>query len=303
MNSSSLSLVYAFITIGIWSTVATAFVLGLRGLDPYQLILVAAVVALLVLLLIQALRGRLAEFKSVGRADIRRALVLGAFNPVLYYILLFKGYEILPAQVAQPVNYTWTITLTLLAVPFLKQKLNRLDLAGMIVGYFGLVVIATGGRPVLPEKDQLIGIVYILAGTVIWAGYWLCNVKSRLSPLTTLCLNFACALPWALAACLVFSELPLNPALWPSLLAAAYVGASEMGLAFVTWLMALKLSSSAARLGSLVFLAPFISLIWISLILGEEIALSSVLGLGLIVAGALLQRIKSRPAAGKAKQK
>ena len=36
---------------------------------------------------------------------------LGLLNPVAYYLVLFKAYDLLPAQVAQPINYAWPIVL------------------------------------------------------------------------------------------------------------------------------------------------------------------------------------------------
>ena len=38
--------------------------------------------------------------------------------------MVIKAYDLLPAQVVQPINYTWVITLSLLAVPLLKQRLG-----------------------------------------------------------------------------------------------------------------------------------------------------------------------------------
>ena len=36
---------------------------------------------------------------------------MGLLNPVAYYLILFKAYTILPAQVAQPLNMIWPIVL------------------------------------------------------------------------------------------------------------------------------------------------------------------------------------------------
>lgn len=49
-------------------------------------------------------------------------ILLGAINPLAYYLVLFKSYDLLPASQAQPLNYSWAITLTLMAAVFLGQK-------------------------------------------------------------------------------------------------------------------------------------------------------------------------------------
>lgn len=290
MTPQGKAYLYGIATVGIWSTVATAFKLALRGLDPLQLLLVATAVSLLVLLGILALQGRLHLFARVPRAEWVRCALLGALNPFLYYILLFKAYDMLPAQVAQPVNYTWAITLTLLSVPLLGHRVSRGELVAVVVSYLGVVVIATRGDMAALGGGSLPGVVLALASTVVWALYWIGNARCTLDPVVGLALNFAFGLPLVTGAVLVFSHLPTVAGNATALLAAAYVGAFEMGIAFVLWLMALKLTTSAARIGNLIFFSPFLSLVFISLILGEQILPTTLAGLGLIVLGNVLQQ-------------
>jgi drug/metabolite transporter (DMT)-like permease len=71
-----------------------------------------------------------------------------------------------------------------------------------------------------------------------------------------------------------------------------------MGLTFVLWLSALRLSASTARIANLIFLSPFLSLLFIHLFVGEQIVPSTLVGLALIMGGLLVQRLKARTADG-----
>jgi len=82
---------------------------------------------------------------------------------------------------------------------------------------------------------------------------------------------------------------------WQGLLAATYVGLFEMGAAFVLWLLALKLTDDTARIGNLIFVAPFASLWLIATVLGEPIHRSVFVGLALIL-GALIVQQRGRRA-------
>ena len=82
----------------------------------------------------------------------------------------------------------------------------------------------------------------------------------------------------------------MPPASAEGLLAAAYVGVFEMGVSFVLWLSAMRLTTSAAKIGNLIFLSPFLSLLFISSILGEGIQATTYAGLVLILGGNLLQK-------------
>jgi drug/metabolite transporter (DMT)-like permease len=275
-------------TVLIWSTVATAFKIALRHLDHLQLLLVADAVSVLTLALILAVQGRLPLLRGLTRRELLRCALLGALNPFLYYVILFKAYSLLPAQVAQPLNYTWAITLSLLSVPLLGQKLTGRDLAAICVSYAGVVVLSTQGNLAALDFGSPLGVGLALGSTLIWALYWIGNTKSATDPVVALFLNFAFALPLVLGATLLFSEMP--PVSAEGLLAAAYVGVFEMGVSFVLWLSALRLTTSAARIGNLIFLSPFLSLLLISTVLGESIHATTYAGLVLILGGNLLQK-------------
>ncbi|NQT57150.1 MAG: EamA/RhaT family transporter, partial [Desulfobacteraceae bacterium] len=56
----------------------------------------------------------------------------------------------------------------------------------------------------------------------------------------------------------------------------------------------LKLSENTAKVGNLIFISPFISLVFIHFLVGEDILASTYIGLVLIVVGLIIQQIKSR---------
>lgn len=279
---------YGLGTVLIWSTVASAFKIALKSLDHFQLLLVADGVSIATLLCVLAAQGKLGLLRVLSRGELLKNAALGALNPFLYYLVLFKAYSLLPAQVAQPLNYTWAITLSLLSVPLLGQRLARRDLAAICVSYLGVLVLSTRGDVSGFGAVSLLGVGLALLSTLIWAGYWIGNTKNATDPVLALLLNFTAALPLILGATLVFSGLPG----WdnPGMLAAAYVGVFEMGVSFVLWLLAMRLTTSTARIGNLIFLAPFLSLALIHMILGEEIFPATYAGLALILAGNLLQQ-------------
>lgn len=279
---------YGLATVAMWSTVASAFKLSLAHLTPPQLLLYASLTSCVVLAAILAVRGRLGGLGRLTRAQWKRSLLLGALNPFLYYSVLFAAYDLLPAQEAQPLNYTWAITLSLLAVPLLGQKLRGRDLAALLLGYGGVVVIATHGDVLGLRFASPVGVALALGSTVIWALYWILGTKDDRDPVVGLLANFLCSLPLTFLAVLCFSD-PW-PVDWAGIAGAAYVGVFEMGLAFVTWLTALRCAENAARVANLIFLSPFLSLVLIHFFVGEAILPSTLIGLVLILAGLGVQR-------------
>ncbi|MHB1398982.1 MAG: DMT family transporter [Trichloromonadaceae bacterium] len=275
-----------------WSTVATAFKLSLRYLDPIQLLLYSCLASIVVLAAVLRLQGRFGLLFSYSRREYLQSLGLGLLNPLLYYLILLKAYDLLPAQEAQALNYTWALTLALLAVPLLKQRLGAREIAAGLVCYSGVLVISTRGDLAGFHFSNPLGVALALGSTVIWALYWIFNTRDRRDPVAGLLLNFLFALPFILLACLLFSD-PLVSDV-RGLLGALYVGVFEMGITYVLWLLALKRSANAARIGNLIFISPVFSLVFIHLLVGEEILPSTLVGLGLILAGLMIQKLGQR---------
>jgi len=280
---------YGVATVLCWATVATAFKMALSSLAVLQLIFYATLASALVLLAALYLQGRLNELLPTFRSHWRITLIAAGLNPLLYYLILFAAYDRLPAQIAQPINQTWVIVLTLMSVVILKQQMTARDLIAAAVCYGGVVLIATQGDWQLGSIQEPLGVLLALASTIIWASYWILNLRDTREPLLALCLNFLCAVPLALLACLLFSTPIVR--LDIGLAAAVYVGIFEMGLAFLCWSQALKLAENTSRVSNLVFLSPFLSLVLIHYILGEPIYSTTYLGLAIIVAGLLWQKM------------
>jgi drug/metabolite transporter (DMT)-like permease len=277
-----------------WSTVATAFKLALRYLDVFQLLFYASLVSAVALLAAVAARGRLSRLAAELRANPTYYLLMAALNPCLYYCVLLSAYDMLPAQQAQAINYTWAITLSLMAIPLLGQPMKARDVIAAAAGYFGVLVIATRGDLRSLEFDSLPGVALALLSTLLWAAYWIASARHPRDGTVALCLNFLIAVPMTALLCAAFSSLTV-PA-WQGLAAAAYVGLFEMGVTFLLWSAALRSATRVALVGNLIFLAPFLSLVFIQLVLREEIHVATLLGLCLIVPAALYQQMQ-RPAA------
>ena len=71
---------------------------------------------------------------------------MGFLNPFLYYVIVLKAYSLLPAQLAQPLNFIWPITLVLLSIPILKQKVSGKNMIAMLISFVGVYFIASKGN-------------------------------------------------------------------------------------------------------------------------------------------------------------
>lgn len=292
MKDQRLAMLSGLGAVLLWSTVATAFKLTLGYYTPLQMLLAACATSVVVLAVILALQGRLAAAFRLPARQYLQSLALGLINPCLYYLLLFGAFDRLPAQEAQPINYTWALVLAYLSVPFLGHRLKLTDIVAGLVCYGGVVVIATRGDLTALSFSDPLGVSLAIASTLVWASYWILATRDRRHPVTGLFLNFLFALP--VITLLTWWQDGLPPLASGGFAGSLYVGVFEMGLAFVLWSRAMKLATNTSRVSNLIFISPFLSLVFIYLILGEVILLSTWVGLVLIVAGLWLQQAGSR---------
>lgn len=271
----------ALASILFWSWAATAFKKALIYHSPWFVVFAGSLISTVVLLAMLLFRR-----KRICFSDIRQGALFGFLNPFLYYLVLLTAYNGLPAQIAMVVNYLWPVVLVILAVPFLGQKLTAGGISGILLSFAGVALMALLGRSTL--DIPIYPLLLAFASTLVWAVYWLLNTRSSGETNAVLLMGFAFGSVY-LAIYGIFSGESFFTSS-ASLHWIVYVGVFEMGITYMMWNTALKLASTTASVGSLIFLTPFLALVPISLVVGEGIAPSTLAGLVLVTAGILLEK-------------
>jgi drug/metabolite transporter (DMT)-like permease len=284
----------AILAVLFWSTSPTAFKLGLKYQDSYQLLTCASLTSVGVLGVIILIRGHHRRMLALGWKDLGFSALMGLLNPVAYYLILFKAYSILPAQVAQPLNMIWPIVLVLISIPMLRQKISWKSIGAMILSFSGVVLVSTQGGTAGDDPENVTGIVLALSTSVIWAFYFIFNTRDSRDPVIRLFLNFLFASIYLLAG--GFLKEQILPGSIHGWIAGIYVGIFEMGVTFVLWLSAMQLAKSTDRISNLVYIAPFLNLLLVNQVLGETIFLTTVYGIILLVSGIVIQNLIARHA-------
>ena len=108
------------------------------------------------------------------------------------------------------------------------------------------------------------------------------RIKHNLPESVSLFLGFMFGMIYmCIGACFVQVSIPSAPAL----MAGMYVGAFEIGIPFICFGMAIRTTDNPALINQMCYLAPFLSLFFISMVLHEPIMPTTFIGLVLIIAG------------------
>ena len=292
MQQQRKAYLYALSTILFWATVGSAFKLSLRHVNYVQLLFYATLVSLIVIggvLIFQRQAGLLRTLKG---KDIGWSALLGFFNPFIYYLVLLKAYSILQAQEAVALNYTWPVLLVLLSIPMLKQPIGWKSILAICISFVGTFIIATRGNILDFRLTNPLGVGLALVSAGIWAFYWILNMKDKREEVSKLFLNFVFGFIYILIYTFATGNFVVPDT--KGMLGVTYIGFFEMGFTFIFWLKALKFSSTTAKVTNLIYIAPFLSLLIVSVVVGEKIMLSTLIGLVFIVSGIVMQQYSGR---------
>jgi drug/metabolite transporter (DMT)-like permease len=286
------ALLLALLAVLFWSTMSSAFKITLRYIDHDQLLLWTSLFGMMALFILNRTGKSPLKFRQLTRKHLLTSALLGFLNPFLYYLVLFKAYDMLEAQIAGTLNYIWPITLVLLSIPLLGQKIKWMSIAAIFISFFGLIIISTRGDLGGFKMADPVGVILAVGSSVFWALYWIINLKDDREEVGKIMLNLVFGCFYILVYLLLFRKIEM-PA-WEGIAGAVYIGLFEMSITFVIWLKALQFSINTAKVSNLIYLSPFIALFWIRLTVGEYIYPATVIGLAFVVAGIILQQFSGR---------
>jgi drug/metabolite transporter (DMT)-like permease len=267
---------------------STAFKLSLNWFSYDWLLFWAVGFGWTALMLLSLLNRNIKQVFPKDKQYWLKSAILGLLNPFGYYLILFKAYELLQAQEAGVLNYSWPVILTLLSVPLLGQKISFRAFIAILISFSGLWVISTKGAVFSLEFSSPLGVILAIGSAFLWALYWIINLRDNRKAVPKITLNMGFGLLYMIIYFLLFDRWqPLN---LKGIIGAAYIGLFEMGFTFVLWMKALHYAENTAKVSNLIFLSPFIALFFIYFLVGEFIAISTIVGLALIITGIILQQ-------------
>lgn len=277
---------YALGTVLLWSTVSTAFKLALAKASVLLVFTYAMLLASCVLFFYLLLKKELRLLFTLTKKEFYSCFPL-SFMLFIYYNSLFIGYSGLPVQIAQPINYAWTIMLALLGCLILKQPLKRREIFWILVAFAGVLIISFGNTSTMKESSGL-SLFCIFLSTFLYALYWIYNTKNPLPGTVKLFLVFSGAGLLGLITLIFQNETLLLPK--SALLPTCYIGFFELSIPFLLWDKAIFYTKSMSKIATIPLISPFFALLWANCILGEHIKFINIIGLLFIVCGIFMQQ-------------
>jgi drug/metabolite transporter (DMT)-like permease len=185
----------------------------------------------------------------------------------------------------------WPIIFVFLSVPLLKQKIPAKSFIALFISFTGVYIVSSQGHPFKPGSSNPLGVLLATGSSFFWALYFIFNVRDKRDEAVKLFTNFLFASIYLSVAMTVTGN-------WHSGLslkgagASVYAGLFEMGITFLFWLKALSMAETSDKISNLVYIAPFLSMVFLHFIVKEPVYYTTPLGLIFIISGIFVQNKK-----------
>ena len=292
-------LVALVVTVLIWSTVHPFAKRTLEEITPIQLPFSRVALAAIFLLLVCAATGRTRDVLALFRpGQVWKVVLLGVTGFSLSSGLSMVALSYLPAGINSVLANSSPLMVALGVMVMLRETLQRRMVAGLVVGFVRVAVIALRGG-VDASGLSLVGVSLSLVSSSMWAIYTV--LARRLSAghdviATCAATSLVGALPLGVVVGLEGEVHRLIGASLSTHLLLLWCGIIATGATFTMWVVLLR-RINAARVSSFQYLIPLSALGLAYPIAGEVPTPVALAGAAMIIAGVAIANSASAEAA------
>ena len=263
----------------------------LSTINSMQILLVSSFFASIFLLIVNILKGNLKELKNYKAKDYIQITGIGLLGTFLYNMFLYLGINKMQASQAFIINYLWPITTIIFACIILKEKLTFRKIFAVFLSFMGVIIVTSNGNLLNIQKDTLLGALYCILAAISYGLFSVLNKQKNYNKFLSMMLYYFTSFIVSVVYTLVVKGWFTIEA--QQLIGLIWIGVFTSATAFTCWAIAL-LKGETAKISNLAYITPFLSLIWIRLILKEEISIYAIIGLVFIVSGIIIQLKEER---------
>ncbi len=283
----SASVVMLLLVVVIWAGSFIFIKLGLSEIPPITLALIRFVVAFPVLAVAAFIKDN--GVRVAWRKHFLLFTVLALTGVTLLYIFQFYALSFTTAAAGAIIINITVVFIALLSAVFLHEKLNKRKAFGILLAFFGVVIVISneslGGFGFSPL--EFLGGILMVVSAFFWAIYSILSKKilSTYSPLTINAIVFG--LGTLYLAPLSLLESPLEALRhvsligWSSIL---YLAVLSSAVAYFLWSKVLT-RIETIKAGVFLYGIPVFTMILSFIFLREPISYAEIVGLILVISG------------------
>ena len=278
----------------VWGASFIATKLALRDLSPVTVVWLRFAIGVIILGIAMRMRH---QFSLPKMQEWPYFVLLGFLGITFHQWLQSTGLLTVQASTTAWIVATTPVFIAILSWLFLHEKLNWLQVSGIILAALGVLLVVSKGniRGIFSGHFGTLGDILILISAPNWAVFSILSSRGLKKYQATQMMFFVMAIGWLFTSILFFTGggIPeLNHLTLSSLIGVGFLGIFCSGLAYIAWYDGLQ-ALPASQIGAFLYLEPLVAVIIAWAVLGENILLITLIGGVIILLGVrLVQNIQ-----------
>ena len=229
---------------------------------------------------------------------IGRLAVLSVINVVVPFALITWAEQSIDSGLASILNATTPFFTLLLSVLVLRgDRMTGIRLAGLFVGFAGVIVVSSGSLGGPGALGEVAGILAVVAASVSYAlgnTFFARQVRGRVDPTAAALGQVGLALPMVAGLSLVVDGSVAVPSVPEALFSVAWLGMVGSGFAYLFFFRLLAVWTPT-RVSLVTYLMQVVAVGLGVIVLGEPLTVGFVAGAILVVGGIAMVNVRSVP--------
>ncbi len=273
----------------VWGASFIATKLALRDLNPVTVVWLRFTIGVVILGVVARIRH---QVSFPMKEDWSYLALLGFLGITFHQWLQSTGLQTVQASTTAWVVATTPIFIAILSWIFLREKLGRLQVIGIILGAMGVFIVVSNGniRALFTGKFGTTGDVLILVSAVNWAVFSILSVRGLKKYQPTQMMFYVMAIGWLFTTVLFLfggGVKDIGHLTWTSIGGILFLGIFCSGLAYIAWYDGLQ-ALPATQIGAFLNIEPLVAVIVAWPILHESILFITLVGGMIILLGVRL---------------
>ncbi len=268
----------------VWTAIA------LRYYEPISIIFMRLSISTIFLFVSLKLMGK---FEKIQRSDYKLFIMSALFNPFLYFLGENYGIKLTSPTVSAVLIATIPLFAPILAFFMLREKLSILNIIGMLISFFGVIIMLLNRSFSLEASPLGIAALLLAVASAVAYSIFLKKLSSRYSPIFIIAIQNLIGLTLFLPVFLVFDFnhfITIKPSfeVISSIIALAVFCSS---IAFILFTIATR-EIGVSKTNIFANLIPVFTGVFSFFIIGEDLNSQKLIGISLVVGGLFFTQLK-----------
>ena len=274
-----MALIEVSFAVFVWGASFIATKLALIDLSPVTVVWLRFLIGVIILGIAAGMRH---QYSLPRKQDWLYLAILGFLGITFHQWLQSTGLLTVQASTTAWVVATTPIFIAILSWLFLHEKLDWLQVTGIVLAGLGVLLVVSKGniKEIMIGQFGTKGDVLILISAVNWAVFSILSTKGLKKYQPTQMMFIVMLLGWFFTSIIFFSEgglADITRITWTSFSGVCFLGVFCSGLAYIAWYDGLQVLP-ATQIGAFLYIEPLVAVIVAWALLGENILFMTLVG-------------------------